>query len=82
VKNYVPEILNSVETLGKVLSQMAHLKQLPVNVSHLVIKSSMEKKTLPELINEGVVRENISMTFSQPANPDTDDHDVQVCLLF
>ncbi|XP_033755934.1 uncharacterized protein LOC117338692 [Pecten maximus] len=75
---FVPEILASLSSLGKVLKGMVHMKQLPVSVNRPGLSTSMTTLTLPELTKSPLVRNNITMEFSGSQDQGVDNNDVQI----
>ncbi|OWF51801.1 Polycystic kidney disease protein 1-like 2 [Mizuhopecten yessoensis] len=77
-QKFVPDIIDSLSSLGKVLKGMVHMKQLPVLINRPGLSTSMSAMTLPELMANPIERNNITMEFSQSQDQSVDTKDIQI----
>ena len=73
-----PELFNSIASLGTVLEALNYRKQLPVYVKKKGISTSMDKRTIPDLLNSGLSQDSVDIQFTTSSVNTADEQNLQV----
>ncbi|XP_071131781.1 polycystin-1-like protein 2 [Mytilus edulis] len=78
VQNETPGIFQSLMSLGTILEMLNHRKQLPVYVKKEGISTSMDNKTIPDILKDGISQDSVDLEFTTSSVDITEERKVQI----
>ncbi|CAG2242452.1 PKD1L2 [Mytilus edulis] len=78
VQNETPGIFQSLTSLGTILEMLNHRKQLPVYVKKEGISTSMDNKTIPDILKDGISQDSVDLQFTTSSVDITEEQKVQI----
>ncbi|CAC5378675.1 PKD1L2 [Mytilus coruscus] len=78
VQNETPGIFQSLTSLGTILEMLNHRKQLPVYVKKEGISTSMDNKTIPDILKDGISQDSVDLEFTTSSVDIAEEQKVQI----